>query len=57
MLYGLYRAGLPTDESRLAWVNEETVEKALERVQEAGITSLTDEDIDGARAAFVKYPV
>ena len=54
VLYGLYRAGLPTDESRLAWVSEETVEKALERVQAAGITSLTDEDIDGARAAFVR---
>ncbi len=47
-LYGLLRAGLPSDKLLLAQVEPEVVEEALRKVREAGIVALDD----GAIAAF-----
>ncbi|MBS1789171.1 MAG: hypothetical protein JST85_15710 [Acidobacteria bacterium] len=60
-LYGLFRAGLPTDKRLLARVSPETVEKALNRVNEkdsqAGIIKLTDEQIKSIREEFNGFAI
>jgi len=42
VLYGMFRAGLPSDKMQLAQVSEETVDQALTKVREAGIVDLSD---------------
>ncbi len=48
-LYGLFRAGLPTDPLQLAGVGSDVVEQALKSVHDAGIVT-----VDAARLGTVK---
>jgi len=52
VLYGLFRAGLPTDKTLLARVPPETIGRALARSQKAGIVQLTDQQIAEAQKRF-----
>ena len=51
-LYGLLRAGLPSDKRLLAQVDPAVVEQALKRVSEAGIVQLTDVQITKFKGDF-----
>jgi hypothetical protein len=51
-LYGLLRAGLPSDKLLLAQVEPETVEEALKKVREAGIVALDDAAIADFKERF-----
>ena len=55
VLYGLFRAGLPSDKTLLARVNEDAVERALVRTRAAGIHQLTDDDIAQAKRQFSTF--
>ncbi len=52
VLYGLFRAGLPSDKLQLAQVNVEAVDQALKKVKEAGIVNLTDPQVDEIKRKF-----
>jgi len=54
-LYGLYRAGLPTDKQQLALLSIDTIEKALNKVKEAGIVNLSDEQVATTKSAFETF--
>jgi peptidoglycan hydrolase-like protein with peptidoglycan-binding domain len=54
-LYGIARAGLPTDEDLLARVDSSTVEKALSKARESGIIALSDQEIASAKASFEQF--
>jgi hypothetical protein len=54
-LYGLYRAGLPTDVEQLVQLSVGMVEQALGKVKEAGIVSLSDEQVSQAKTAFANF--
>ncbi|MCU0543437.1 MAG: neuraminidase-like domain-containing protein [Oscillatoriaceae cyanobacterium Prado104] len=51
-LYAMFRVGLPTDKDELANLDVQVVEKAIARAREAGIVSLTDAQVAGAKATF-----
>lgn len=55
VLYGLLRAGLPSDKLQLAQVGPEVVEKALGKVTEAGIVDLSANQIGEARKQFETF--
>ena len=52
VLYGLFRAGLPTDKQLLARISEETIGLALTRARDAGIVNLSDGQIKDATKQF-----
>jgi hypothetical protein len=54
-VYGLLRAGLPSEKLQLAQVDAEFVEQALKNVREAGIVSLNDDQVAEARTGFEKF--
>ncbi len=51
-LYGLLRAGLPSDKLMLAQVEPEVAEQALKKARNAGIVELSDEQIGEFKSAF-----
>lgn len=55
VLYGLFRAGLPTDKQLLALVDEEAIGRALVRSRDAGIIQLTDQQIAEAQKQFSTF--
>ena len=55
VLYGLYRTGLPTDPGLLALIPAATIATALNRVAQAGIVSLTAQQITAAQTAFTTF--
>lgn len=54
VLYGLSRVGLPTSPEDLARMSPSDVESALRKSRDAKITSLTDADINNAKAAVAR---
>ena len=54
-LYGLLRAGLPSDKLMLAQVPDKVVAQALKKVREAGIVALTDLQMDEFSKAFTRF--
>lgn len=54
-LYGLLRAGLPSDKLMLAQVEPEVAEQALKTVRDAGIVELSDEQIGEFKTAFATF--
>ena len=55
VLYGLFRAGLPTDKALLARVSEEAVGRALVRTRDAGVVQITDAQMAEARKQFSAF--
>lgn len=55
MLYGLLRAGLPSDKLALAQVSPDAAENALRTVRDAGIVAFTDEQIKQHKASFTAF--
>jgi hypothetical protein len=55
VLYALFRVGLPTDPAILATVPDEAVEKALTKANQAGIVSLSPQEISSATATFKEF--
>jgi peptidoglycan hydrolase-like protein with peptidoglycan-binding domain len=51
-LYGLFRAGLPTDKLQLALLSAEAVDQALAKAREAGIVGLSDQQVAEVKARF-----
>lgn len=51
-VYGLMRAGLPSDKLLLAQVEPDVIELALKTVRDAGIVNFTDQEIDESKATF-----
>lgn len=54
-LYGLLRAGLPSDKLMLARVNPDVAEKALKKMCDAGIVELTDRQIGQFKEQFTSF--
>ncbi|MEV0461154.1 hypothetical protein, partial [Catellatospora methionotrophica] len=54
-LYGMLRAGLPTDPVQLARVGADAVDRALRNAAEAGVVALDEEQIRGAVQAHEAY--
>ncbi|WP_448544495.1 neuraminidase-like domain-containing protein [Roseiflexus sp.] len=54
-LYGLLRAGLPSDKLLLAQVEPETVAEALKKVREAGIVALDEAAIADFKKRFAAF--
>ena len=52
VMYGLFRAGLPSDTAQLAQVSAEAVDKALTTATNAGIISLSRDETSAAKAAI-----
>jgi hypothetical protein len=52
VLYALFRIGLPTDPEILATVSSDAVQKALTKADQAGIVSMSQEEISSATVAF-----
>jgi hypothetical protein len=52
VLYALFRVGLPTDPSLLALVPASTVNQALTKASQAGVVSLTEQQIAAATKTF-----
>jgi hypothetical protein len=52
VLYGMLRAGLPSDKMQLAQVSEETVDQALTKVKEAGIVDMSDQQVAEVKKQF-----
>ena len=52
VLYGLFRAGLPSDPALLAQIPVATVQKALSKANQAGVVSLNTDQIASAAKAF-----
>ncbi|MDR3483154.1 MAG: neuraminidase-like domain-containing protein [Burkholderiaceae bacterium] len=55
VLYGLFRAGLPSDPALLAQVPVATVQKALSKSSQAGVVSLNADQIAAAATAFSAF--
>jgi ABC toxin N-terminal region/Neuraminidase-like domain/Salmonella virulence plasmid 28.1kDa A protein len=55
VLYGLLRAGLPSDKLLLAEVGADGAQRALTAVQEAGIVALSDTELRRFKAAFEAF--
>lgn len=54
-IYGLLRAGLPSDKLMMAQVEPDVAEKALKTVRDAGIVDLTDQQISGFKRQFANF--
>ncbi len=54
-LYGLLRAGLPSDKLLLAQVEPDVAEMALKKVRDAGIVQLTDAEIGDVKTRFATF--
>lgn len=54
-LYGLLRAGLPSDKMMLAQIDVEVVEQALQTVREAGIVELNNDQIGQFKNDFITF--
>jgi len=54
-LYGLLRAGLPSDKLLLAQVEPDVAEQALKKVRDAGIVQLTDAEIGEVKTRFATF--
>lgn len=54
-VYGLLRAGLPSDKLMLAQVGPDVVEQALKTVRDAGIVELNDQQIGDFKTAFTQF--
>lgn len=54
-LYGLLRAGLPSDKLLLAQVEPDVVDKAITKVRDAGIVELTDKQIADFKTRFTTF--
>lgn len=54
-IYGLLRAGLPSDKLLLAHVEPDVVEQALKTVRDAGIVELTDPQIGEFKKTFSEF--
>lgn len=54
-LYGLLRAGLPSDKMMLAQIDVEVVEQALQTVREAGIVELSNDQIEQFKNDFIAF--
>lgn len=55
MLYGLFRAGLPTDPEKLALVPAETVSKGLAKAKAAGVIGASAAEVKRGRASFEEF--
>jgi hypothetical protein len=56
-LYGLLRAGLPSDKQQLAAVSSEAFDQALSKVRSAGIVSLNDAQAADVKKAFDDFSI
>ena len=54
-LYGLFRAGLPTEPAKLAQLPAETVVKALAKVKDAGVIGMSDAAVKEVRGQFEEF--
>lgn len=54
-LYGLLRAGLPSDKLLLAQVEPDVVEMGLKKVRDAGIVNVTDADMAEIKTKFTIF--
>ena len=54
-LYGLLRAGLPSDKLLLAQVEPDVAEQALKKVRDAGIVELNDQQIGDFKRQFATF--
>lgn len=54
-VYGLLRAGLPSDKLMLAQVEPEVAEQALKTVRDAGIVELNDQQIGDFKTQFATF--
>ena len=54
-LYGLLRAGLPSDKMLLAQVEPDVVEMAIKKVRAAGIVEIDDAGIAAAKTTFTEF--
>lgn len=54
-VYGLLRAGLPSDKLQLAQVEPDVAEQALKKVRDAGIVDFTDLQISEFKKAFTTF--
>jgi ribosomal protein L7/L12 len=54
-VYGLLRAGLPSDKLLLAQVGPEVAEQALKKAQEAGIIGLDDQQLGQVKEQFADF--
>ncbi|MEQ1844079.1 MAG: neuraminidase-like domain-containing protein [Nitrospira sp.] len=54
-VYGLLRAGLPSDKLMLAQVEPDVAEQALKTVRDAGIVELTDQQIGDFKTQFATF--
>ena len=54
-LYGLLRAGLPSDKLMLAQVAPDVVEQALKAVRDKGIVELNDQQIEDVKGKFTTF--
>lgn len=55
VLYGLLRAGLPSDRLQLARVSPAAAGLALEKVWAAGIVQLTEDEVEDAKERFATF--
>ncbi|MEM9905455.1 MAG: hypothetical protein AAF921_10575 [Cyanobacteria bacterium P01_D01_bin.44] len=55
ILYALYRNGLPFDTEKLALIEPNVVDAALEKAQTAGITQLNDAQLETAKQNFQQF--
>ncbi len=56
-LYGLLRAGLPSDKLQLARVSNAAFEQALNKARSSGIISLDDGQVTGIKQAFEEFSI
>jgi hypothetical protein len=54
-LYGLLRAGLPSDKLLLAQVEPEVVEMAIKKVRDAGVVEIDDAGIEAIKTKFTAF--
>ena len=54
-VYGLLRAGLPSDKLMLAQLEPDTVEQALRKVRDAGVVELSDQQIGEFKTQFSSF--
>lgn len=54
-LYGLLRAGLPSDKLLLAQVEPEVVEMAIKKVRDAGVVEIDDAGIEALKTKFTAF--
>ncbi len=55
VLYGAFRAGLPTDKQQLALLGSETFGKALQAARDAGVVELDDAQLGKAKQSYEAF--